>query len=202
MGLTAREEKTYDPVSAGVHQGICTSIYDLGTQYSKQFDKSSHQCLISWELPTERIEINRDGKTLSLPRIVSKTFTMSLGAKANLRKYLESWRGRVFTAEELVGFDISKLAGVNCMLQIIHNSKDGKTYANIAAILPLYKGMLKMTAEAPIVIYSLEDGEPPEGTPKWIAEIIHNSAEWKGEHVPQEDGPPVYQPDDDSSVPF
>ncbi len=201
MGLTAKEEKGFDPVPAGVHQGVCYAIYDLGSQYSKQFDKTSHQCLLIFEIPSERIEIQKDGQTLSLPRVVSKNFTVSLGERANLRKYLESWRGRAFTAEELQGFDISKLIGVNGMVQVLHTSKDGKTYANISAILPLYKGMQKIDPENPTVIYALENGEPPEETPKWIVEKIHDSAEWIAAHSPKEEvdeQPPV----DDSDVPF
>ncbi len=203
MGLTAKAEKGFDPVPAGVYQGICYSIYDLGTQYQKNFDKYAHQCLIIWEIPSERIEIQRDGNTFSLPRVVSKTFTMSLGTKANLRKYLESWRGRVFTDEELQGFDISKLVGVNGMVQVIHTSKDGNTYANVSAILPLYKGMQKLEPENPIVVYKLEDGEPPEATPKWIVDRIHASTEWQGvnqpTNPPEDEQPPITE---DSDVPF
>jgi len=205
MGLTAKEEKTYDPISEGVHQGVCYAIYDLGTQYNKMFDKSAHQCLIIWEIPSERIEINKDGQTLSLPRVVSKTYTVSLGERANLRKHLESWRGRSFTAEELQGFDVSKLIGVNGMIQIIHKTTDNKTFANISAILPLYKGMAKLEPENPTVVYRFEDGEPPEGTPKWIVEKIHESEEWKAKHG-GDDVPPAAAYDGavpvDEDVPF
>jgi hypothetical protein len=148
------------------------------------------------------MEIQKDGQTLSLPRVVSKTFTISLGKKSNLRKYLESWRGRIFTDEELQGFDISKLIGVNGMVQVIHTSKDGNTYANVSAILPLYKGMPKMEPENPTVVYALEQGEPPSGMPKWIVDKIHKSREWKNANQPdhhEDEQPPIIE---DDSVPF
>jgi hypothetical protein len=190
MSLTASEGGTKFPVmDAGVYQAVCYAIYDLGHQYSPQFEKSSHKALIVWEIPSERIDITKDGVAMNLPRVASMQFTMSLNDKANLKKFLESWRGRAFTPEELVGFDISKLVGANCMLQIIHRSKDGKTYANVSAVLPLYKGMKKLEAENPIVVYKLEDGEPPEGTPKWIVDVIHNSSEWKEQHGQEEQTP-------------
>ena len=179
MGLIAKEGSNVIPVSEGVYQAICQSIYDLGTQFSEKFGKSVHQCIVIWEIPEERIEIQRDDKTLDLPRVVSKKYTMSLNEKANLRKDLQSWRGKTFTPEELVGFDITKLLGVNCMIQIIHTKTDSKTYANIASITPLYKGIEKKQPENPTVIFDLsKDREIPENTPKWIKELIEQSAEW------------------------
>jgi hypothetical protein len=202
MSLTASEGGTkFDPVAAGVYQAVCYAIYDLGHQYSPQFDKSSHKCLIAWEIPSERIEITKDGQTMNLPRVASIQFTMSLNEKANLKKFLESWRGRAFTPDELNGFDISKLAGANCMIQIIHRTKDGKTYANISSVMQSPPSLPKLKCENPVVIYKLEDGEPPEGTPKWIVDIIHNSSEWKEAHGQVEE-PPVKEPEQDEDVPF
>jgi hypothetical protein len=125
------------------------------------------------------MELDRDGEKISLPRMVSKTYTLSLGERANLRKDLESWRGRIFTPEELKGFDIQNLIGANCMIQVIHKTKDGKTFANISAILPLYKGMSKVQPENKTTVYILEQGNPPEDTPKWIVERIHQCEEWR-----------------------
>ena len=193
--LIVKEGQSFDPVPEGVHQGVCYSIIDVGTQYSETFSKSSHQCIIIWEIPSERIEIERDGERVDLPRVVSKKYTLSLSDRANLRKDLESWRGRSFTSEELQGFDVHKLLGANCMIQIIHKTKDGRTYANISAILPLYKGMPKLEPENPTVIYSLEDGDPPETTPKWIVELINSSQERTVEYPLPEESP-------DDSVPF
>jgi hypothetical protein len=64
-------------------------------------------------------------------------YTLSLSDKANLRKHLEAWRGRKFTPLELRGFDLENLIGVNCQIQVIHNiSDDGRTFANVQAIVP------------------------------------------------------------------
>lgn len=190
--LLAKEGTMFEPVLEGVHKGVCYAIYDLGMQYNEIFGKSAHKAVIIWELPGERIQIERDGETLDLPRVVSKKYTLSLGDRANLRKDLESWRGKTFTPEELKGFDIHKLLGANCMIQIIHKSKDGKTYANISAILPLYKGMKKLEPENPTVIYSLDQGEPPETTPKWIVDLIHKSQEWQETHGDSPEERPSY----------
>lgn len=175
MAIIAKNDGgvTFSPAPAGLHHAICTAIYDLGTQYSERFDNSAHKVLIQWELPNERIEIDGESK----PRAISKQYTLSLHEKATLRKDLETWRGKGFSGKELLGFDISKLLGVNCQIQIIHNTKGEKTYANISAILPLQKGMNKLSPENPLREFSIDDSEVPDGTPEWIEKIINNSEE-------------------------
>jgi hypothetical protein len=113
---------------------------------------------------------------MNLPHVVSKKYTMSLNEKANLRKDLQSWRGRTFAPEELEGFDITKLMGANCMIQIIHTHADNKIYANVASITPLYKGISRVEPENPTVIFQIGD-EIPKETPKWIVELIEGCAE-------------------------
>ena len=183
MGLTARKTGdggNFEPISQGLHHAICYALYDLGTQYNEKFGKSIHKVLVGWEVPAERIEVERDGKMVNLPRSISKRYTLSLHEKAILRKELESWRGRSFTEEELAGFDMKKLLGANCMVQIIHAKKDDKTYANVASVVSLPKGMEKKTPENPFQYFSFEDSQSiPEGTPDWIVDIIKASDEWQ-----------------------
>lgn len=179
MGLTARDKGGGDftPVSEGLHHAICFAIYDIGTHFNAAFGKWAHQCFIMWEIPGERIQI--DGK--DLPRAISKKFTVSLHEKADLRKFLQTWRGRSFTVEELQGFDIKKLLGVNCQIQVMHTNKNDKTYANIVAIIPLSKDVPKRTSENPFKFFSFEDSTIiPEGTPDWIADQIKSAKEWGG----------------------
>ena len=100
-------------------------------------------------------------------------------SKASLRKDLESWRGQPFTKEELKGFDLKNILGASCQLQVVHNVSDGKTYANIAAVMGLPKGVKGGEPENDLHFFSFEDEqEPPEGTPEWIVELIHQAAEW------------------------
>jgi hypothetical protein len=88
--------------------------------------------LISWELPEETIEI--EGK--QVPITTSRFYTNSLGEKANLRKDLESWRGRVFTDDELRRFDLESILSKPCMLTIV-GGENGKT--KIAGVMGLPK---------------------------------------------------------------
>lgn len=185
MGLTAKDPggTGYTPPEEGVYQAVCYGLYDLGQQYSEKWDKTAHRVLLSWELPEQRMEIERDGKTLNLPRAISKEYTLSLHKKAQLRKDLEAWRGRIFTAEELAGFDLQAILKANCMIQVLHTKKDDKTYANITAIMPLMKQLKPLKPENAIRYFSFEDRDPkiPEDTPEWIINKIQAAKEWAGE---------------------
>lgn len=212
MGLTVDDSggTHVDPVQQGIHVAWCCAIYDLGTHYNEKFDKTSRRVLIMWEIPSERIEIERDGKMVNLPRVVSKRYTQSLHEKSNLRKDLESWRGKEFTADELRGFDLKNVLGAACQLQVIHKkSGDGKKiYAYVSNILPLGKGQERPAGESDQRFFSFEDGdeEIPENTPDWIAEIIKESDEWKAKSesdmVDASTIPPEGDDDFDDQIPF
>jgi len=61
---------------------------------------------------------------------------------SNLRRDLESWRGRAFTEAERKAFDVEKLIGVNCQLSLKHNvsKSTGRPYAQVTVVLPAVKG--------------------------------------------------------------
>ena len=201
MGLMATAEKKREPINDGTYQSVCCALIDLGTQFNEHFGKSSHQVIIMWEIPELLIKFEKDGKEVEAPRVISKKYTLSLGEKANLRKDLQSWRGRAFTVEELEGFDLVNVLEKNCMLQIINTTKDGKTYSNISSMLPLYKGMSSIGPYMKPLYFSMSEGfDIPEAIPQWIKDIIMKSEEFKGhkaEEPEYDNSAPV-----DSDVPF
>jgi len=207
MGLIVKDKLdggNYEPIPAGMHQAVCYGVYDLGTQHDTTWDKDIHKVLIQWELPDVWIDLERDGEKVNLPRAISKQYTHSLHEKSNLRKDLESWRGRPFTALELEGFDLTKLLGVNCSIQVMHKEKNDRTYANITAIVPLMAAVPKKTPENEPRYYSFSEGGPiPPSTPEWICNIIMESKEWMAEMSggmgASEDNPP---PPVDDDIPF
>jgi hypothetical protein len=173
-----------EPIPAGPHHAICIGVVDLGTQQptNPQF-RASRKVAIIWEIPDERIKIERDGKQLDLPRSINRTFGLSLGPKAELRKFLENWRAKPFTDEELKGFDLKNLLGVNCQINVVQEAKGDKTYSNVTAASPLMKGLPKKTAENPPLYFTLEDcpaGEVkfPSHMPEWLQARVMNSDEY------------------------
>lgn len=137
MSLTLSSDGggNYELTPAGTHVATCYRIIDLGTQKTnwQGQEKAQSKVLIAWELAHEKMA---DGR----PFTISKRYTASLHEKAGLRKDLQAWRGRPFNDDELAAFNISKLLGVPCQLGVAHVTKDGKTYANITAILGVSKG--------------------------------------------------------------
>lgn len=125
----------FQPAPAGSHAAVCCDVRDLGildvTWQGKQ--KKQHKILVSWQIDEPR----DDGK----PYMVSKRYTLSLHEKAGLRKDLESWRGRAFTEAELHQFDVETVVGKPCLLNVMHKVSGGDTYANVAGIGPLPRGM-------------------------------------------------------------
>ena len=181
--VSATAESNIEPVPEGVHPAVCVSLYDVGTQYSEKFSTNHRKLVVSWELPDlPKIDLERDGKKESLPRCVSRRFTMSLNEKANLRHVLESWRGRKFTEGELSGFDIAKLLGVPCQLQIMHETTGtGRTFADVANVLPAARGV-DVKTETPTRLFSVNDLDAPElpaDLPEWIGKLVMESREWE-----------------------
>jgi len=175
MGLVVNgsSASTIDPIEEGTYLGVCSMLIDLGMQYSEQYKNKSKKVLIGWEIPEETIELD-DGPH---PRTISKTYTASLNERASLRADLAAWRGRDFTDAELAAFDLHNIIGASCLINIIHSTRDGKTYANISSIMALPKGMAKGKLSEPAIVFDL-DTDPLEALdkmPKWIAERIKKS---------------------------
>jgi hypothetical protein len=177
---TSNSRPNRDPISAGMHIARAYGLFDLGTHYDEKFAKERREIVVVWEIPGERIDVERNGKKTNLPRAISKRYTLSLHEKARLRADLESWRGRPFTAEELTGFVVKTILGKPCLLNITHSKKEDRIFANIGAITPLMKGMTAPAQENPDAFFSFDDGSHhfPKGMPDWICEAASASKEW------------------------
>jgi hypothetical protein len=164
MPIIARNNgKAYEPLPIGVVQAVCAFVEDIGTHETTFQGKpiQKHQVVVCWEINAQMTNGEYAGKRF----MVSKFYTLSLNEKANLRKDLENWRGKAFTEEELAGFDVERLKGINCMLNIVEYKKlDGTTSQRPSAIMPCIKGLEKMIPENTTV-------------PAWIDEMRNNSLE-------------------------
>lgn len=137
----------------------------------------SFKVMLMFEVPGETIEI--DGTTT--PMTIQKEYTLSLSEKANLRHDLQSWRGRDFNAKELEGFAVEKVLGQPCLLSVIHKiSAKKKTYAHIASISGLPKGVQCPPQFHKLVRFEIDDGmhETFKALPEWIQKKIAACEEW------------------------
>jgi hypothetical protein len=138
MILTDNGGTTYTPCPAGSYLARCVQLIDLGTQTAtyEGETKRARKVLVAWEVLDD--ECRRDD---GAPFILSKRFTQSLHEKAALRKTLTSWRGRDFTPVELKGFELKAVLGKDAFISVVHAEKDGKTFANIAAVMKPHTGL-------------------------------------------------------------
>lgn len=189
-------------VPAGSHIAVCNLIADCGMQPGSQlYPNPKHKLYVRFEIPAERVEYEKDGQTIEGPMTIGSFYTASMNEKATLRKHLESWRGRSFTDEEAAQFDVSAILGKACMLSVVHSEAGGKTYANIASIGAMPKGVPIPKAENPLLYY--DDSSPAvdlDKLPKWLQDKINGQL--TGEAPPTT--PP--QPDQggftDDDIPF
>lgn len=154
MALIARDRggTDFEPCPEGQAQAVCTNIIDLGTQHNEQFNKDQHIVLFGLELPTV---LNKDND--NKPYMIWQRYSLNLGEKANLRRDLETWRGKQFTDEELDGFDLKKVLGAPCYISVVHKIKGKDTYANLNSIIKLPKEITAKEPAGPLHYFDLED---------------------------------------------
>jgi hypothetical protein len=135
MAILVKEpEGQYTPAPPGAHLSVCCDVVDLGMIETTWGSKPMVR--IVWQIE-ERMNDER-------PFTVGKRYTASLHEKSRLRADLESWRGKRLSEEDLRGFDLERLIGVNALLNVIQEEKAGKVYSNITAIMPPPRSMAKI----------------------------------------------------------
>lgn len=190
MGFIAKDTGGGDfkRVPPGVHIGRCIAIIDLGTQEVEwQGDKKfQHKMILKWELFGEDeqgapLTIEIDGR--EMPLTISKRYTVSLSDKSRLRADLAAWRGRDFTPEELAQFDVSKLAGAYCMVNVTTSETNGKTYSNVANLTPLPAALknAKPKGVHDVVLFDIDAPDMKVYATFYdkLRETIQASMEWK-----------------------
>lgn len=137
--MASNQSGDFEKAPTGMQQAVCAFVFDIGLQRGQWqgTELIQHKIIVVWELSETMTQGELAGKRF----MVSKYYTLSLGDKANLRKDLESWRGKPFSEAELQGFDVENLVGANCFLNITATDKDKR---KIVAVVPLPKNVQSM----------------------------------------------------------
>lgn len=189
MSLVAKDsgESSFTPVPPGMHLARCYRIVDLGTQKSEYQGQTKHlhKVMLQFEVHGE----DDTGKTLLTnkgePMTISKNYTLSLGEKASLRKDLQTWRGRDFTADELRGFELKNILGAWAMLSVAKSvGGNGKEYTNIMSINPVMASVKKAGLPEGVNTLGLfyissPDMDMLDTFSKGLKEKIQSSPEWQ-----------------------
>ncbi len=131
-------------IPAGNYVARCYQMIHIGTVTDIINGKPSivNKVRVGWELPLEQKVFKEENGPQ--PLVISKEYNLSMNEKSTLRKTLASWRGKDFSEDEAKCFDVTKLIGVPCMLNIIHRpskSDASKIYEEIGSISPMPKGV-------------------------------------------------------------
>jgi hypothetical protein len=185
----------------------CYKMIEIGTveEVILGEKKILHKVRIGWELPTEmRVFDKEKGEQ---PLVIDKEYTLSMNEKANLRKDLKSWRGKDFTEDEARSFDITKLIGAPCMLNIIHKTskKDpSKVYEEIAGITPMPKGVPcpEQINRSFVLSYDEFDVELFDMLPDFIKNKMITSVEYQAVKNPESKSFTEQIMDDNQEPPF
>ena len=197
-------------IPARNYTGLVCGVYDIGTQTGGQFGPNS-QFVIMFELHTRRGPA-RDSKGNIFT--ISTFVNFYLGSRArpaNLLKLVEVLENRTLTDAEIkAGFDVEKLLGKSCQVQVIHEMNANREMkAKIGATMPLDPDDDTPKGEIDEVYYEITaDRTIPETLPKFIQDFIKKSKEFGGAgNAPAADnrqpvGAGVGGKDDDSEIPF
>ena len=158
--MVSEDTRDFKPAPEGLFPAVCVDVVDNGIVDGIYGAK--HKIQIRWQLDPKSDAGSIDGTEQGRPWLIVRSYTLSLHEKSALRPFLESWRGKKFTPEELRGFDVEKLLGAPCLLQVFHRqSMLGRTFANVQNIMPLPKTMSKPQASADYVRVKDRPDQPP-----------------------------------------
>ena len=179
---TSNGSGNFEPIPSGIAAG-CYSMIHIGTieENIMGTTKKLNKVRITWELPTElKVFKEENGEQ---PHVISKEFTLSLHEKSTLRAFLKNWRGKDFTEDEAKAFDIERLIGVPCMLNITHKArKDGSgVYAEIGSISAMPKGLVCPEQINPSFVWTYENFDSVKFglLPDYLKSKMINSDEYK-----------------------
>lgn len=198
--VTAKHEASkFLPHPEGQYVGTCVDIIDMGECVQKFPGTPDYICQ---KVVLVFVSGKRNDETGDL-HDVSPEFTVSMGKKANLRKFLEQWRGRPYTDEQAdAGVPLDKLEGQGGIIVVYQKkSAAGRLYALISSIMPLMEGM-----KAPEIVGYKRAPYWDDKKKQYAAEV----AKWRTDNAPPaagssgefDDFPPPLEDDPENDLPF
>lgn len=162
-------------VPEATHLARCYLMVDVGYQTTRNGKKL--QVVLGFEIPGEMLD---NGK----PMIIYSTYTNSMNEGSHLRAAIESWRGSKLSDAEARAFDLRKVLGHPCMLSVVHNKVGAKTYANIAAITGLPKGLPVAPQVNESICFDLDTDGDTSQLPQWLQKKVAGAG--TGTELPME----------------
>lgn len=184
LKITKKVVERIPPVAAGSYLSTCIGVIDLGEQREKfpgeKVEKYVNKVVLIFELDGETVEVDGESK----PRWISTELTASLNEKSNLGKILSAWVGEEFNAEYAASgqFDLQKLAGRACILNVsVKEKDDGDAYNKVTGVSGLPKGIPAPGANSETMVFDIDERDEAvlETLPGWIQEKIRKSTQYQ-----------------------
>jgi hypothetical protein len=162
-GKATKPTGPYDLCPAGNHPAHLVAIVDLGTHDGDYQGKAKEdrKLFFAWELSGE---MKPDGTPFLIGReynvIVDDDGSFLFSEKSNVRLMMESWRGKKYQPGEVI--DPMALLGRACLVNVGHKANGEKTYANLAGVSGLPKGMIVPAKHNELLAYHISMGEAPD----------------------------------------
>ena len=164
-------------IPEGTYMSRFSAVIDLGVQPQTDWKTgeatdSKPRVLLTWELPTETIEINHeDGSVEHLPRLISKEYTSSNYDQSNLMKLIKVMKAGLG--------NLSELLDVECMVSV------GSTVtgnAKVVNCVPVPSGMEVDELSKPAVSFDFDspDQDVFLSLPNWIRNKILDAENYTG----------------------
>lgn len=183
MFTAKKPESTYTPVPVGNHVARIYKLIEIGTvpEIYMGEEKMMPKMMIGFELLNER-KVFTEAKGEE-PYTINHEFTVSMGKKSNLRKFIENMFGIAFQDEEAYAFDFDNLIGEPLLLNVAHKiaKGSGNEYAFVQSASPIPKGLPVPPAHNPVVKlnYSEWDEKVFETLPNFLKDKMAKSDEFK-----------------------
>lgn len=142
------EQRTNCP--PGVYNAVCDEVFDLGMQPGYQDGPPKRKAVLLFEVERRMVE----GKFKGQRHQLSKILAVSSHEKAVLSGLLRSWVGYDPAREPHRKFDLEGLKGKPCTLNVVEETRNGKTRAIVASVAPKMASAETLTPES--------DGRVPE----------------------------------------
>lgn len=148
--MKAPKAEPREQTPEGVHQAVCIKVIDWGTQSGSYQGKPTKRRMLNvgFEITGPGMKTEKGD-----PYVNYKTYTFSVGKKANLAKDIKAWLG----VKDLAEYDFDGLLSKRAMVTISHKeSEDGNVYANITNISGLPKGIKEYKSSEPLQSFFLD----------------------------------------------
>jgi hypothetical protein len=141
--VVAKQDGNFQPHAEGQHAVLCVDVVNLGVNVEQYLDNPPREVAkVALVFASgERHTVEKTGERFLA--LITVEMALSASDRANLRKFLESWRGKTYTAEQAeAGLPVTKLYSQPALISVEHvTTRKGRKFAKIVSIGPLPKAM-------------------------------------------------------------